>query len=130
MTYQRNIRCFPCLEEDALDEALQREVGDPQVRAHDRARDDHDDTTRKHLAAPGPLDLVELGPRLPDEAAALARLAVRRLLLRRRGGRPHLLARTSSLPRARRRGRRLPLGGFAGGLAAARTPLLARVAGH
>src|SRR5215217_8084623 len=102
MTYHWNMGALSeGLEEDALDDPLDRHVGHPEVRAHDHARDDDGHGAGDHLVAPRPLDLVELCPRLADEPAALAGLALGRLRLRR----PlHACLRRPALARARRCG--------------------------
>ena len=58
------------LEKDVLDETTEDLVGDPEVDAHDDARDEDDDGALHNLLLPGPLDLLELAPRLADEASA------------------------------------------------------------
>src|SRR5215469_5776139 len=91
-------------EEEVLDEVLPQLVVQPEVGTGDEARDDHDGGAADHLLLVRPLDLVELGPGLLEEADAgnaradvVAALALRlgrlraRLLLGRRlgpGGRP------------------------------------------
>src|SRR4029453_15428835 len=86
-------------EEQLLDERLDRQVGEPQVEAHDRAGDDHNDCARQNLGLVRPVDLLQLGPGLGDEAtapaspAAPAGLRLRRLL----GWADLLLARTRAL---------------------------------
>src|SRR5690348_10958248 len=85
-------------KEDVLDDVLPQLVVQPEVRADDEAGDDHHGRAADHLLLVRPLDLVELGPRLLEEADArdagadvVAALALRfgrlgaRLLL---GGRP------------------------------------------
>src|SRR5665811_2431168 len=47
---------------------LERQIGEGQISADDRARDDHDDGALYQLLAPRPLDLLQLGRRLTDEA--------------------------------------------------------------
>src|SRR5215210_5220766 len=73
MTYQRNI----CLlsQENVADEGLEELVGGVEVGADDHAGDDHDDRALHDLGAARPLHLLQLGPGLADEAAALALLA-------------------------------------------------------
>src|SRR5215210_5999275 len=72
MTYQRNIqrpfRLFA--QQDALDEWLEHEVRDVQVRADDCAGDEDDDRAGQDLALTRPVDLLQLGHALGDEAAA------------------------------------------------------------
>src|SRR5580765_6751368 len=100
MTYQRNtlraqvrlrcrmndshIRGLP--QQDVADEGLEDEICEPEVRADDRAGDDHDDRSLDDLALRRPLDLLELGPGLGDETLEAAarhapgpRLGLRRL---------------------------------------------------
>src|SRR5436853_82173 len=55
-------------QEDVLDEPLEREVGDPEIGADDRAGDEHDDDALDQLLLAGPFDLLQLGDRLLDEA--------------------------------------------------------------
>jgi hypothetical protein len=93
ITYQRNISdpLRSAAEQDALDEWLEHEVGDVQVRADDSAGDEDDDRACHDLALPRPIDLLQLGPALGDEAAAApAATAAPGLRLRRLGGRPDL----------------------------------------
>src|SRR6187551_124669 len=98
MTYQRNIGCLPALEglevqKDVLDEVRERQVGDPEIGADDRHGDDDDDRRREELVLTWPLDLLELGDRLRDEAAeAAAALAARAGLALRLAGRLDLAA--------------------------------------
>jgi hypothetical protein len=61
--------------QDGADEGLERLVGAVEEGADDHAGDDHDDRALEHLGAIRPLDLLQLGDRLLDELAALARLA-------------------------------------------------------
>src|SRR3989442_1368696 len=65
------------LEEHLLDDVLPDLVVQVEVRADDDAGDDHDDRPLNQLVLLRPLDLLELGPRLADEAehAAAAPLA-------------------------------------------------------
>src|SRR5438552_11050879 len=86
MTYQRNIG-LP--QEDVLHEMPERLIRHPEVEADDRAGDQHDGHALDHLALVRPLDLLQLGDRLGDEAlaaasgdASRARLALDRLLRR------------------------------------------------
>src|SRR5512133_3671054 len=75
-------------QEDVSDEGLEDEVCEPEVRADDRARDDHDDRSLDDLALRRPLDLLQLGPGLGDEPLeAAARHAPRPGLGLRRLGR-------------------------------------------
>ena len=105
MTYQRNMSISArglLAEQDVLDDALEDEVGDPEIRADDRTGDDDDDGTRQHLALPRPLDLLELRPRLADEGreTAARNTPLERLPPWLGGGR-----RTNLLTRARARRR-------------------------
>src|SRR6185312_11808480 len=77
MTYQRNmaIALFLLAEQNIADERLEELIGGVEIRADDRAGDDHDDRALDHLTTAGPLDLLELAPGLPDEAAPLTGLA-------------------------------------------------------
>jgi hypothetical protein len=131
ITYQRNIverslRLLP--EQETLDERLEREVGEPEVRADDRAGDDHDDGAGEDLALVRPIDLLQLGCGLGDEAAsaasptAPARLCPGRLLRRA----DLLLPRASALSDA------LLLRGGCGSLAlaSAAAALLSSVSSH
>jgi hypothetical protein len=89
ITYQRNISdpLRSAAEQDALDEWLEHEVGDVQVRADDSAGNEDDDGAGHDLALPRPIDLLQLGPALGDEAAAsTASPAAPGLRLRRLGG--------------------------------------------
>jgi hypothetical protein len=93
ITYQRNISdpLRSAAEQDALDEWLEHEVGDVQVRTDDSAGDEDDDGAGHDLALPRPIDLLQLGPALGDEAAAAtASPAAPGLRLRRLGGRANL----------------------------------------
>src|SRR5437764_3135764 len=101
MTYQRNIG-LP--QEDVLHEMPERLIRHPEVEADDRAGDQHDHHALDHLTLVRPLDLLQLGDRLGDEALAAAagdaphspRLALDRLLRR-----AHLrLARAGALGQA------------------------------
>src|SRR6266516_1699092 len=80
------------LQEDVLDEPTEDLVGQEKVDADDHAGDEYDDGALDQLLLAGPLDLLELTPGLPDEAAAgqLARGAVLAGGLHRR---PNLRAR-------------------------------------
>ena len=66
-------------QEDLLDETLEDEVRAPEVEADDDAGDQDDRRALDQLVAARPLDLVQLRPRLRDEAtgAAAARARVR-----------------------------------------------------
>lgn len=99
ITYQRNISDLSAAEQDALDEWLDDEVGDVEVRPDDGAGDENDDGARHDLALPRPVDLLQLGHALCDEAAAsTAAPAAPGLRLRRLGGRADLgLTAASSL---------------------------------
>jgi hypothetical protein len=101
ITYQRNISdpLRSAAEQDALDEWLEHEVGDVEVRPDDPAGDEDDDGAGHDLALPRPVDLLQLGPTLGDKAAAsTAAPAAPGLRLRRLGGRAHLgLTAASSL---------------------------------
>jgi hypothetical protein len=93
ITYQRNISdpLRSAAEQDALDEWLEHEVGDVQVRPDDAAGDEDDDGAGHDLALSWPVDLLQLGPALGDEAAAsTAAPAAPGLRLRRLGGRADL----------------------------------------
>ena len=57
-------------EQDVLDERLEREVGEPEEGADDHAGDQHDHRALDQLRLARPLDLLQLGDRLGDEAAA------------------------------------------------------------
>src|SRR5215211_554382 len=92
MTYQRNMRDRRLAlepQQNVADEAAEGEVRDGEVGADDGDGDDHDDRGGGKLTAAGPLDLLELGPRLADEPArAAAALALRAGLALRRLRRP------------------------------------------
>src|SRR5664280_25698 len=47
----------------------ERQIGNGQITADDRASDEHDDGALYQLLTPRPLDLLQLGYRLTDEAA-------------------------------------------------------------
>src|SRR5947207_309157 len=53
-------------------ESFEDQVGDPRIRADDRARDDYDDRALDDLVLGRPLDLLQLGPGLGDEAPEAA----------------------------------------------------------
>jgi hypothetical protein len=84
MTYQRNMECDLEAEEDVFDETGEREVGYPEVGAHDRDGDDDDDGRGEKLAPAGPFDLLQLAGGLAGESSeAAAALSPRsRLALR------------------------------------------------
>jgi hypothetical protein len=78
-------------EQDALDEWLEHEVGDVEVRPDDAAGDEDDDGAGQDLALARPVDLLQLGPALCDEAAtSTTAAAAAGLSLRRLGGRANL----------------------------------------
>src|SRR3954452_14846915 len=67
------MRLLPCpllAEEDVLDEPSEDLVGAPEVDADDDAGDEHDDRPLDQLRLRRPLDLLQLAPRLADEAEA------------------------------------------------------------
>src|SRR5262249_2214099 len=70
MTYQRNILSTCPLEEYLLDQRLEHEVRQPEIRSNDNARDEHDDSGLDDLLLRRPLDLLQLAPRLGDELGA------------------------------------------------------------
>src|SRR5436190_6481511 len=81
----------PLSQQDVLDEALPHEIGSVQIDADHDARHEDDHDALDELILVGPLDLLELAPRLADEAlepaagnVALADLGTRG---RRTGGR-------------------------------------------
>src|SRR4029079_13280776 len=80
MTYHWNIEAGNSLK-DLLDEIAEDEVAHVEERPDDRARDDDDDRGLRDLVAAGPLDLLQLGPGLADEASARLGLAAGRALL-------------------------------------------------
>src|SRR6476660_8277161 len=61
-------------QEDVLDDPLPHEVVHVQEDADDHARDQDDRGALDDLVLPGPVDLLELGPRLADEPAAAPRV--------------------------------------------------------
>ena len=67
ITYQRNIGRL-LSQKDVADEGLEELVGCVEIHADGHARDDDDDGALGHLLPAGPLDLLQLRPRLPDEA--------------------------------------------------------------
>jgi hypothetical protein len=67
IAYQRNTR-DPLTEEDVLDEPLESEIGEPEIRADDDARDQDNRDALDQLLLTGPLDLLQLGGGLADEA--------------------------------------------------------------
>src|SRR5262245_17591363 len=89
MTYQWNMPGV-LLEQDVIDERADDLVETPEVEADDRARDDHDDDALERLRAARPIDLPQLGIRLPYELPALLRLPPSGLLLDGLLGRPRL----------------------------------------
>src|SRR5205807_4074986 len=104
MTYQRNIERPLLPEEDVLDDALPDQVVRVEVHPDDQAGDQHDRRPLDHLRLARPLDLLELAPRLGDEAAsASARCAaLPALALRRCRAGPDLsLTRASALDHLR-----------------------------
>src|SRR5581483_6526659 len=66
MTYQRNI--WPLLDQEAVDEVLPDLVVRPEISADDEAGDEDDDCALDQLLLPRPLDLLQLGDGLPEEA--------------------------------------------------------------
>src|ERR1044071_1606812 len=86
MTYQRNISRLSLLTDDLLDDVLPDQIVRIQVDADHDARDQHDNRSLNHLRLTGPVDLLQLAPRLGDEATAFAALrsglALRRLRTR------------------------------------------------
>jgi hypothetical protein len=58
-------------EKDVADEGPDQLVDPPEIRADDGDGDEDGDRALYHLGAIGPVDLVELCPRLADEAAAV-----------------------------------------------------------
>src|SRR4051794_8751116 len=98
-TYQRNMRLL-LTQEDVLDHVLPDLVVHVEKDADDRAGDEHDDGALDDLVLRRPLDLLQLCPRLVDEAEA----AAPRLL--------HLARRTPL--QCRRAGRAAACGGLAG----------------
>jgi hypothetical protein len=75
MTYQRNISIdqFSLLpEQEPLYERLEREVGQPEIGTDDRAGEDHDHRAGQDLTLVRPLDLLQLGGGLGDEAPTAA----------------------------------------------------------
>src|SRR5436309_2903464 len=86
MTYQRNISRLSLLTDDLLDDVLPDQIVRIEIDADHHAGDQHDNRSLNHLRLTGPVDLLELRPRLGDEAAALAALraglAFRRLRAR------------------------------------------------
>src|SRR5919198_2266925 len=69
IAYHLNMREPLLPEEDVLDEPLECQVGEPEVRAYDHAGDQHDGGALDQLLLSGPLDLLQLGGGLADEAA-------------------------------------------------------------
>src|SRR6187551_568378 len=80
MTYQRNMSLL-LLTQQPLDDVLPDDIVHVEVDADHDARDQHDHRSLNHLRLARPLDLLELGPGLPEEreaaAARLRRLRVR-----------------------------------------------------
>src|SRR4051794_5981621 len=83
MTYQRNI-VLPLLVQDPLDDVLPEDVVRIEVDADHDAGDQHHHRSLNHLRLAGPLDLVQLRPRLAEECEAPAT----RLRRRRRRAAP------------------------------------------
>src|SRR5439155_1326573 len=54
-------------EQNVLDEAFPDQVGAVEIHADDDAGDEDDDDALDQLALAGPLDLLQLAPRLGDE---------------------------------------------------------------
>ena len=73
-------------QEDVLDEPLEREIGQPEICADDDARDQDDRDALDQLLLPRPLDLLQLGGGLGDEAP---QAGARKAALDDRLGPPH-----------------------------------------
>src|SRR6476469_7757014 len=116
-------------QEDVLDDALPDFVVDVEVEADDQARDQHDRGAGDHLRLGRPVDLLQFGVRLPDEAeepvASLALLLRRGLDARAAVARRRDALRGSAPARRRRRGPSRGLAGLAPG-----APLRAGLASH
>src|SRR3954470_170130 len=83
MTYQRNMSLL-LLVQDPLDDVLPEDVVRIEVDADHDAGDQHHHRSLNHLRLAGPLDLVQLRPRLAEECEAPA------TRMRRRRRRPAL----------------------------------------
>src|SRR3954463_10735880 len=83
MTYQRNMS-LPLLVQDPLDDVLPEDVVRIEVDPDHDAGDQHDHRSLNDLRLAGPLDLLQLRPRLSEEGEAPA------ARLRGRRGRPAL----------------------------------------
>src|SRR5947209_6000399 len=110
------------VQQDVLHDVLPRLVVQPQEGAHDHTRDEDDDGAADHGLLVGPLDLVELAVRLPEETE---RAAAAVLLGGRLAGTAPLGLVAAARRRARGRGRRRSSRAGEGGLlGAAFAPLL------
>src|SRR3954468_11436873 len=87
MTYQRNMS-LPLLVQKPLDDVLPEDVVRIEVDADHDAGDQHDHRSLNHLRLAGPLDLLQLRPRLAEEREA----AATRLRRRRRRAAPPAVA--------------------------------------
>jgi hypothetical protein len=109
IAYQRNIGLPLPAQQDVLDEATEDLVGEEQVRARDQAGDQDDDGALDQLLLAGPVDLLQLAPRLLDEVPeAAARNVTAAVRARGLGSRPQLLL-LLARPRALGRGLALEL---------------------
>src|SRR6266536_731496 len=78
MTSPQNIsRLSSLLPDGPLDDRLPDQVVHVEVDADHDARDQHDNRSLDHLGLTGPIDFLQLCPRLREEAAALAALRPR-----------------------------------------------------
>src|SRR3954452_20317580 len=83
MTYQRNMSLL-LLVQDPLDDVLPEDVVRIEIDADHDAGDQHHHRSLNHLRLAGPLDLLQLRPRLAEERQA----AATRLRRRRRRAAP------------------------------------------
>src|SRR5205814_1205620 len=83
--------------EDLFDKTLEHEIGAVQEDADDQTGDQHDDDALDQLILAGPFDLLQLAPRLGDEAPRATA-----------GEGSRLAARLTSRRRLRSRARRRP----------------------
>src|SRR5581483_906596 len=119
------MRALLLSQQHVLDERADRLVGAVEEDPDDRAGDLDDDRSLHDLGAPGPLDLLQLAPRLADEREAPRADAVGEGgsgLLRHRSG-------AGAEPRRARGDRAAARLLLAGGPARV-APLPARLAGH
>src|SRR5262245_65838769 len=89
-------------EQNVLDETTEDLVREEQVHARDETGDQDDGGALDQLVLAGPVDLLQLRPRLGDEALAALTRNVTAVGLRGRGRRARLLLRLLRLAMLRR----------------------------